>query len=95
MGTTSIQIAPAHEHITGGGFDLPPLAPVFDRRVAEHGLSERLRFNTGDFFADPLPRADVLVMGQILHGFNLADSTLPRSCGCWRRRTAPCPTGAR
>jgi len=70
-GTASIQIALAHEHITGGGFDLPPLGPIFTERVAEFGLGDRLSFTAGDFFADPLPRADVLIMGQLLHGFDL------------------------
>ena len=70
-GTASIQIALANEHITGGGFDLPPLGPIFEERVAEFGLSDRLSFTAGDFFNDPLPQADVLVMGQLLHGFDL------------------------
>jgi cyclopropane fatty-acyl-phospholipid synthase-like methyltransferase len=70
-GTASIQIAVANKHITGGGFDLPPLRPIFDERVAEFGLSDRLSFTAGDFFADPLPTADVLVMGQLLHGFDV------------------------
>ena len=75
-GTASIQIALAHGHITGGGFDLPPLRPLFDERVAEFGLSDRLSFTPGDFFADPLPQADVLVMGQLLHGFDLSQRLL-------------------
>lgn len=75
-GTASIQVALAHDHITGGGFDLPPLRPIFDERVAEFGLSGRLAFTPGDFFADPLPQADVLVMGQLLHGFDLSQRQL-------------------
>ncbi len=75
-GTASIQIALANAHITGGGFDLPPLKPIFDERVAEFGLSDRLSFNAGNFFTDPLPRADVLVMGQLLHGFDTEQRTL-------------------
>ena len=75
-GTASIQIALANEHITGGGFDLPPLKPIFDERVAEFGLSDRLSFTSGNFFVDPLPRADVLVMGQLLHGFDTDQRTL-------------------
>jgi hypothetical protein len=35
------------------------------------GLGERLRFTAGDFFADPLPKADVLVMGHILHDWGI------------------------
>src|SRR6185436_7990124 len=37
------------------------------------GLKERLRFHPGDFFRDPLPSADVLVMGHILHDWNLEE----------------------
>jgi precorrin-6B methylase 2 len=70
-GAVPVQIALAHEHITGGGFDLPALGPIFDDHVARFGLSERLRFTGGDFFADPLPKADVLVMGHILHDWDL------------------------
>jgi SAM-dependent methyltransferase len=70
-GTASIQIALANKHITGGGFDLPPLRPIFEERVAEFGLSDRLSFSEGNFFTDPLPSADVLVMGQLLHGFDV------------------------
>ena len=56
--------------MTGGGFDLPMLAPIFEDYVASFGLADRLRFHPGDFFADPLPSADVLVMGHILHDWN-------------------------
>jgi precorrin-6B methylase 2 len=69
-GAVPIQIALAHEHVTGGGFDLPPLAPIFDSYVSEFGLGDRLTFTGGDFFADPLPEADVFVMGHILHDWN-------------------------
>ena len=75
-GAVPVAVASAHDHITGGGFDLPPLAPIFDSYVAEHGLGERLRFTGGDFFADPLPSADVLVMGHILHDWNLDEKRL-------------------
>jgi hypothetical protein len=57
--------------LTGGGYDLPPMGPLFDRNVQRHELSDRLRFHPGDFFADPLPVADVLVMGRILHTWDL------------------------
>ena len=45
--------------------------PHFEAYVVAQGLSDRLRFQAGDFFADPLPRADVLVMGHILHDWGL------------------------
>jgi hypothetical protein len=35
-----------------------------------------LRFYPGDFFEDPLPAADVLVMGHILHDWGLEEKRL-------------------
>ncbi len=70
QGAMGVAIAQAHGHLSGGGFDLPPVGPVFEEYVASAGLSERLQFHAGDFFVDPLPRADVLVMGHILHDWD-------------------------
>jgi hypothetical protein len=69
-GAVPVAIAMSHPHITGGGFDLPPVGPHFEAFVAEHGLSDRLRFVGGDFLNDPLPSAEVLVMGHILHDWD-------------------------
>ena len=75
-GALPVVVAQAHAHLTGGGFDLPPLEPIFDDFVARAGLGERLKFTAGDFFTDPLPTADVLVMGHILHDWNLDEKRL-------------------
>ena len=71
QGAVPVQVALAHPHLSGGGFDLPPVRPIFEQYVAANGLSGRLRFHPGDFFNDPLPTADVFVMGHILHDWNL------------------------
>jgi hypothetical protein len=71
QGAVPVAIANVHEHLTGGGFDLPPVEPIFNAYVAQFGLADRLSFTPGDFFADPLPSADVLVMGHILHDWDL------------------------
>lgn len=75
-GCLPVQLARRHAHLTGGGFDLPPVAPFFDKYVAANGLTDRLRFHPGDFFSDPLPQADVLVMGHILHDWGLYEKQL-------------------
>jgi hypothetical protein len=75
-GCLPAQIVLAHDHVSGGGFDLAPLEPLFDEYVARLGLGDRLRFYPGDFFADPLPTADVLVMGRILHDWDLDEKRL-------------------
>ena len=71
QGALPVQVARAHGHLSSGGFDLPPVGPFFEEYVDSHGLGDRLRFYPGDFFADPLPAADVLVMGRILHDWDL------------------------
>jgi hypothetical protein len=68
-GCVPVEIARAHAHLSGGGFDLPAVKPVFANYVRRHGMSDRLSFYSGDFFVDPLPVADVLVMGRILHNW--------------------------
>jgi len=71
QGDLAVQIALANPHLTGVGFDLPEVAPVFEDYVERHSLQERLSFVAGDFFSDELPNVDVLVMGHVLHDWNL------------------------
>jgi SAM-dependent methyltransferase len=76
QGAVSVAIATAHCHLTGGGFDLPPVEPVFNSYVAQFGLADRLSFTPGNFFADALPSADVLIMGHVLHDWDLDQKRL-------------------
>jgi SAM-dependent methyltransferase len=76
QGGLTAEIARAHPHLTGRGFDLPAVRPVFERYVKQHGLGRRLTFQAGDFFQDPLPAVDVLVMGHILHDWSLEEKKL-------------------
>ncbi|MEU6223680.1 methyltransferase [Streptomyces sp. NPDC047042] len=59
-----------HPHLTGHVFDLPPMEPLFDERVAEDGLTGQITFHGGSFFDDPLPTADVVVLGHVLHDWD-------------------------
>ncbi len=63
----------AHPHLRAYGYDLPAVRPIFKDYVRKHGLQRRVRFIPGDFFAEPLPAADVLIMGRILHDWGLED----------------------
>lgn len=67
QGCLPVQLALAHQHLHGGGFDLPSVCPIFNAYVTRFGLADRLHFYPGDFFIDELPTVDVLVMGHILH----------------------------
>lgn len=70
QGSLCVQVALANKHLTGGGFDLSAVGPVFEEYVTANKLQDRLKFYSGDFFKDPVPQADVLVMGHILHDWN-------------------------
>jgi hypothetical protein len=71
-GMAPATLARAHPHLTGIGFDLPPVKPVFEKFIAHRGVEDRVRFRGGNFFVDPLPKVDVIVMGHILHDWDLA-----------------------
>ena len=71
QGGVPMEIAKAHPHLTGGGFDLPAVKPIFDQFMESHGLSQRMKFTGGDMFQEPLPKADVIVMGHILHDWGM------------------------
>jgi len=64
-------LAVRHPHLRFTSYDLPVVAPIAERAVAAAGLTDRVATASGDFFADPLPRADVITMGLILHDWNL------------------------
>jgi hypothetical protein len=71
QGVVPATLARAHPHLTGIGFDLPPVKPVFEEYIAHRGVEDRVRFRGGNFFEDRLPKVDVIVMGHILHDWDL------------------------
>jgi hypothetical protein len=71
QGDLAAQVAKANAHLSGVGFDLAEVAPIFEEYVAANGVADRLRFQAGDFFKDSLPGADVIMMGHILHDWDL------------------------
>jgi hypothetical protein len=71
QGAVPVEIGHAHPHLRGGGFDLPQVQSVFEAYVQQHKLADRLQFYAGDFLKQPLPSAEVVVMGHILHNWNL------------------------
>jgi O-methyltransferase domain/Dimerisation domain len=65
------QVALANPHLAGTGFDLPAVGPIFEDYIATNGLSGRVQFSPGSFFDAPIPNADVVMMGHILHDWDL------------------------
>ena len=71
QGDLIAQVALANPHIEGIGFDLPEVGPIFEAFVEANGLSGRVKFMPGSFMDQPLPKAEVVMMGHILHDWNL------------------------
>ena len=66
----SIQVAKHQPHMQCLSFDLPPVEPVAKENIERFSLGAQVKTAAGDFFNDPLPTADVMVMGNILHDWN-------------------------
>ena len=66
----SIQVCLRHPNVECTTYDLPPVAPLAQRKIAQFNLSNRIRVAGGDFLKDDLHKADIVTMGNILHGLN-------------------------
>jgi len=71
QGGLPVALAMAHSHLRGIGYDLPVVRPIFEEYIASFKLQDRLSFRPGDFMKDALPNVDVIVMGHILHDWDL------------------------
>ena len=71
QGDLAVQIALANPHLRGLAFDLPEVAPVFEEYCKAAGAADRVSFVPGSFFDQDLPKADVVLMGHILHDWDL------------------------
>ncbi|WP_328609553.1 acetylserotonin O-methyltransferase [Amycolatopsis sp. NBC_00345] len=57
-------LAAAWPHLNCVGFDLPQVKAGFEEHLKD---AAGVTFQPGDFFNDPLPEADVIVFGHVLH----------------------------
>jgi predicted O-methyltransferase YrrM len=71
LGLLSCVIGQRHPHLHFSSFDLPVVVPHAKANIAKCGMSDRVTAVGGDFFVDDLPRADVVVMGNVLHDWSL------------------------
>ena len=52
------------------------MGPIFEDYIVDNGLSGRVEFRPGSFFDSPIPQADVVMMGHILHDWNLEEKKM-------------------
>ncbi|MCG8417097.1 MAG: acetylserotonin O-methyltransferase [Proteobacteria bacterium] len=67
----SILLAGRHSHLSFVSCDLPVVKPIAQKNIESHGLAHRIAAVELDFFNDPIPKADMITMGMILHDWNL------------------------
>jgi acetylserotonin O-methyltransferase len=60
-----------HPGLRGAVFDLPPVVAAAKEFIARSPAGGRVELLAGDFFADPLPDADLFSLGRVLHDWPL------------------------
>jgi len=69
----SAHVVSHNQHMNCISLDLPPVSPIALENVSRMGVADKVKIVTGDFFKDPLPKADVITMGNILHDWGISD----------------------
>ncbi len=75
-GNIIARLAMAYPHLGGVVFDLPPIGPAAEAHLASLGVADRCVFQAGDFFADPMPSADVVILGHVLHNWSPSERAM-------------------
>jgi tRNA A58 N-methylase Trm61 len=57
-------------------FDLPPVAPIALENLSKMGIASRVKVQSGDFFQESFPKADIITMGSILHDWGTKDKKM-------------------
>ena len=69
-GMLSLMVAKHQPHMTCTTLDLPAVEPIANETIQKLQLSGRVKAANCDFFNEPIPNADVVTMGNILHDWN-------------------------
>ncbi|WP_296703263.1 methyltransferase [Algoriphagus sp.] len=75
-GYLSLMVAQENPHMHCTSFDLPPIGPIAESTIKKFHLQDRVQSKSGDFFNEPIPSADMIVMGNILHDWNEEEKIL-------------------
>jgi hypothetical protein len=69
-GLLSLMVAKHQPHMTCTSFDLPPVEPIAKDTIQHFQLADRVKTANGDFLSEQIPKADIVVMGNILHDWD-------------------------
>jgi hypothetical protein len=63
-------IAHHYPTVTCTSYDLPPVKPLAEARIERSKLQSRVKAENIDIEKEPFPSADVITMGNVLHGYS-------------------------
>ncbi len=66
-------LAATHPHLEVVVLEQPPVDALARRELERHGLGDRARVVAGDMFRDPWPEADVILLSNVLHDWDLPE----------------------
>jgi acetylserotonin N-methyltransferase len=69
-GHLTVALCERNANLRGLVFDFPRVLRVAEEQIAQSAARDRIQCVPGDFFRDPLPAADLYIMGRILHDWN-------------------------
>ncbi|HQU90814.1 MAG TPA: methyltransferase [Pyrinomonadaceae bacterium] len=75
-GLLSTLVVKANPHMTATTADLPGATEIAKRKIEAAGVADSVSAGNIDFFKDPIPSADVVTMGMILHDWNLKNKMM-------------------
>ncbi|MFF2224990.1 methyltransferase [Streptomyces globisporus] len=81
-GAYAIELSRAYSSLRTTVFDLPFVCDLTQKKVEQAGFADRISFAGGDFFSDPLPTGqDVVLLSMILHDWDVDQCKgILRSC---------------
>ena len=69
-GSTIAAVLRSAPHLNGILFDLPTVVESADAILQKAGVRDRCKIIAGNFFKDPLPATDVMILSEILHDWD-------------------------
>lgn len=72
-GIYSVACLKRHPALTAIVFDRPEVLKVAQEFADAYGVTDRLECHSGDMFSDPLPAADVILLSNILHDWDVPE----------------------
>jgi precorrin-6B methylase 2 len=75
-GLLSAHVVAHNPHMKCITFDLPAVAPIAAENISKMGSASNIKIQSGDFFIDPFPNADVITMGNILHDWGIKEKKI-------------------